>query len=354
MSMKNKVIFLGDTILNEEPLGIQRFAYEIIKYIDTNSEKVEKEMELLIPENAVCRLKLDNIKIVRYGQGSGFHWRQSKFHHYVKKNNAIGVDMTLGLSFFGSDVVALFDNIYESFPNDFIGFKAKLKRLSYLIRAKINVILAKKIITISHYSMDELKKYYKIPNDKLKIIGCGWDHFSKIVPDLTILEKYNLESGAYCFTLGSSLPHKNLDWIINAALQNPNIIFVVTGTSRLSKYQNLLNTDAVNNIIFTGYLTDSEIKSLMSNCKVFILPSYLEGFGIPPMEALSCGAKVLVSNRACLPEIYKQSVYYLDPDEKSIDIEELIEGDLEDSSTILNKYTWKNSGEKMINLLNEI
>jgi glycosyltransferase involved in cell wall biosynthesis len=61
------------------------------------------------------------------------------------------------------------------------------------------------------------------------------------------------------------------------------------------------------NIHFTGYLTDGEIKALMQNCRAFIHPAIYEGFGIPPLEAMSCGADLIISTATCLPEIYEKS-----------------------------------------------
>ena len=144
-----KIVFLGDTLLNDEPLGIQRYAYEILKELDQFLDC--SNYELLIPQNCECKIFFDRIKIVRYGIfASGFLWRQLDFPRYVKKNQAVGVDLTLGLSIRGSDIVCLHDCVYENYPQDFIGLKAKLKRISYLIRAQIAVMKAKKIITVSN------------------------------------------------------------------------------------------------------------------------------------------------------------------------------------------------------------
>ena len=68
------------------------------------------------------------------------------------------------------------------------------------------------------------------------------------------------------------------------------------------------------NVKLLGYVSDGQVKWLMQNCKAFIFPSYYEGFGIPPLEALSVGAKIVVGNAASLPEIYKKSAYYIDPE----------------------------------------
>ena len=97
-------------------------------------------------------------------------------------------------------------------------------------------------------------------------------------------------------------PQKNFIWIKEIAKRNPHLLFVVTG-----KAEGFTKLDAddlkTDNLLFTGYLTDGEVKSLMQHCRAFIYPAIYVGFGIPPLEAMSCGAEVIASTATCLPEI---------------------------------------------------
>ena len=92
----------------------------------------------------------------------------------------------------------------------------------------------------------------------------------------------------------------------------------------------------------------------MQKCKAFILPSYYEGFGIPPLEALSCGAKIVISNAACLPEIYGDSAYYIDPNNANVNLTELIMEERKNPSELLQKYTYQNAAEKFYQVLKNI
>jgi glycosyltransferase involved in cell wall biosynthesis len=105
-------------------------------------------------------------------------------------------------------------------------------------------------------------------------------------------------------------------------------------------------------VIFTGYLSDEEIKALMNHCKVFVQPSLCEGFGIPPMEAMSVGANCIVSNRASLPEVYLNSVWYIDPEDyDNINIDKIMQSSKNDNDVILNLYSWKKSALELFNYL---
>ncbi len=348
-----KVVILGDTLINNEPLGIQRFAYEILREVDLLQK--DYQCELVIPENAECRLSFSSIQIVRYGRRNGFLWRQLDFPNYVKKQKAIGVDLTLALVAKGCSIIGIYDCIYESYKEDFSGFKAKLKRLSYLLRAKLAIRKAQKIVTISEFSRNEIHRYYKVSDDKIAIVNCAWQHMKRIESDNSVLCELGLAPKSYCFALGSSLPHKNFKWIVAAAAQNPELQFVVTGTNRLSNYSSELNIDNISNVIFTGYLSDGKVKALMENCYLFLHPSLLEGFGIPPMEAMSCGAEVLISDSSCLPEIYGKSVHYFNPHKyDNININEIVSSDVEADSTVLERYSWIDSAKKINDILNSI
>lgn len=343
-----KVVFLGDSVNSKEPLGIQRYAYEMLRAMDET--KLPFECQVLVPEYQEILLEFKNIKVVRYGSHKGFWWRQIDFPKYCKVNNALSVDLTLGLPMSGADIVCFHDCIYESYPNDFVGLKRKLKRKSYLIRARRNIRKSRAIITVSNTSKSELKSIYHIPDDKISVINNAWQHYSAIVSDNQIIEELGIKEREFYFSLGSRLPHKNFEWMIAAARQNPRDTFVVTGSNKIAGTS---DNQTPANIIFTGYLSDSQVKALMENCKAYVHPAIVEGFGIPPLEALSCGADIIISKASCLPEIYGKAASYFDPLEyENIDLDKLYEKKSEEcKKSVLDKYSWNVSASKMINVI---
>ena len=101
------------------------------------------------------------------------------------------------------------------------------------------------------------------------LVPCAWQHFKRIREDESVLERFGLISRdrgqirEYFFTLGSVLPHKNLKWIAEAAKQNPDRLFVVTGSLELSDYIGSTGLLELENVTVTGYLTDGQVKALM-------------------------------------------------------------------------------------------
>ena len=69
------------------------------------------------------------------------------------------------------------------------------------------------------------------------------------------------------------------------------------------------------NVLFLGYISDAYMKWLMGHAKALLFPSRAEGFGIPPLEALSCGAQVIVSSTSSLPEVVGSVGFTVDPED---------------------------------------
>ena len=92
----------------------------------------------------------------------------------------------------------------------------------------------------------------------------------------------------------------------------------------------------------------------MQSCKAFILPSYFEGFGIPPLEALACGSPIIISNAASLPEIYGKCAHYIDPFNPDTDLDALLKEPVEPPTSLFEKYSYDNSARQLFDLLKEI
>ena len=90
---------------------------------------------------------------------------------------------------------------------------------------------------------------------------------------------------------------------------------------------------------------------MISESRAFIHPAIYEGFGIPPLEALSSGANLIVSTATCLPEIYEDAAHYIDPYDYDVDLEKLLSEPVEPASKVLDKYNWAREAEKLYGIL---
>lgn len=355
--MKKAWLFNGGTLIGKELYGVQRYTYEILLELDKLVEP--GKVKLLVPCEPNKKMEFSNIEVVclNCNQGkkwSKFYWNHFVFPQYVSKEKGLGIDLLLALPLWGCDVVAIHDCIVELFPENAKTIREKIGRMFYLFRAASAIKRAKLVLTVSESSRNDIERLHNCSQEKIRIVANSWEHFKRILPDYNIIDKLKLDDRAYFFSLGSRYFHKNFRWIREAAIQNPQYLFVITGTENLNSSDRFIDM-SIENIIYTGYLSDEEVKALMMKCKAFIQPSLYEGFGIPPMEAMSVGAKCIVADTSSLPEIYNKSVWYINPlNYNDIDIDAIMGEDIHDNQEVLERFSWRQSAEKLMVYLNEI
>jgi len=166
------------------------------------------------------------------------------------------------------------------------------------------------ILTVSKFSQEELCRHLSIPFQRIRVIypGVDTDRFSKTVsPDYkeTLTKKYSLPSSFFLF-VGNVKPHKNLQLILDAYKQlSIDVPLVVVGkTTGLPPPSNKL--------FFVGTVLDEELPAFYQMALSLIFPSFYEGFGLPPLEAMAAGCPAIVSRSASLPEICGDAPLFID------------------------------------------
>jgi len=350
-----KILFNGSSLVNKENYGIQRNTLELLKAVDKTA--VKGRYGVVIPRDGDRDIAFENIEVIKAGhigivKGDRFFWNNVVFPLVVKLHDAVSVDMLLSTPLFGNDAIMICDCIREMFPENCHTIKDRISRKWYMMRTAMAVRMSRVILTISETSKRDIMKYYHVKKGRIVVIPCGWQHMNDITEDDGIIERLHLEKGKYVYSLGSRYYHKNTAWIKEAAKNNPSEIFVVSGSDAFDKK----DTDTLpENIIFTGYVSDSEAKALMKNAKVFLQPSLYEGFGLPPMEAMSTGTRCIVAKTGAMPEIYGDSVWYINPHSYEHEYIDMIMFEkIGDINKVLDKYSWDKSAEKLVRVLDKL
>lgn len=129
----------------------------------------------------------------------------------------------------------------------------------------------------------------------------------------------NLNKHDFIMYTGRPQPHKNLDRLIEAftelQLSHPDLKLVLVGKQDelYRRYQAKVKADKIKGVIFTGFVSEGELRWLYEHCLSYVAPSLSEGFGLPGLEAMQHGAPVVSSNATCLPEVYDKGAAYFDP-----------------------------------------
>lgn len=177
-----------------------------------------------------------------------------------------------------------------------------------------------KIITVSDTVKKEIIDFLHCSEDKVCIV---YNYFSfGEVPiisqneqeQLNILNKFGIESKKYILSVATLNKRKNIQMLIDAYNQiNTKNKLVLVGASNNAKFNNTNN-----NIIFTGYISDDELKILYKYSLLYVFPSIYEGFGIPIIDAQSFGVPVLCSNIPVFREIAGNGAIYFNLSIKDI------------------------------------
>jgi len=233
----------------------------------------------------------------------------------------------------GRFVVTIHDLILTQYPTvraSTLGpLLYKIKHLGYKLVIASAVHRAKLILTVSNYTKSQIISHFKINESKIKVVYEGLDPIVKQESLLqkSILDKYQVKK-PYFLYVGNAYPHKNLETLLNAFKKfisnNVNYYLVLVGKEdyffeRLKKQANELGIEK--NVTFAGFVSDLDLPCLYQNATLYIFPSYCEGFGLPPLEAMSYGVPVAASQAASLPEVLGNAAYYFNPHKEN----ELIE-----------------------------
>ena len=317
--------------------GQERFAHEIITEIDKICKK--GELELIVPKNAKNIPKLVNIPVIKYGKAKGSLWEQTFFAWYTIKNRVTSLNLCSIMPLLKPGIICIHDLSYKVNPQYFKTPYAKVSQWWHKIQYHIAWRFSPLIFTVSEYSKKQMVEIYHVKPEKIVVIGNGWEHFEKIEEDVTLLKRrHDLFERPYFFSLGSLAPNKNIQWILEVSKRNAEYNFLIAGNASLKAYGNDYKECDCKNVKFLGYLSDGEVKYLMRHCEAFLFPSFFEGFGIPPLEALSVGSKIVVANTTCLPEIFGTAAYYINPNDYEVNLKRLLEENLSDGKDVLEKY----------------
>jgi glycosyltransferase involved in cell wall biosynthesis len=349
----HKLLINGD-FLCRRLTGIERYAYEITLRLD----KVSKpdEIAVIVPGNAVNVPEFSNIKLIRHKRNIKSHlwWQMFTLQWFLITHKEYTI-LEFGNTAlpFAPGIVFLHDIYCEYFPQDFTTLRDKIIRLYNKYQYRLIEKKTKKIVTVSQFTKNQIVQAYHINPDKITVIYSSWDHFKDIMTDNSIFNAFPILSKPFYFSLGSLSKRKNIRWIIDYAIKHPESTFAISGTSLSTVKVNELENGIPKNIVLLGYLDDSKVKALMTQSKAFILPSYYEGFGLTPLEALSCGAQIIVAKTASLPEIYGNTAHYIDPFNIDVDLDALLSEPIEKPDAILAKYSYDTSAQMVYNLIKE-
>jgi glycosyltransferase involved in cell wall biosynthesis len=219
-------------------------------------------------------------------------------------------------------VVSIHDLSFEHLPQTFL----RRSRTQLRLTVRHSARRADHILTLSEHTRGDVIDTYKIDPERVTAIPLAAPtHFGPVTDDkeLQRVRHTYVIDGDYVLCVGSIQPRKNLVRLIKAYASlrgnNPGTNFpklVIVGKRGWlydETLRTLEETGARESIVLTGYVPGADLPALYSGALCFVYPSYFEGFGLPPLEAMKCGTPVIVGNATSLPEVVGDAGLQVDP-----------------------------------------
>ena len=219
-------------------------------------------------------------------------------------------------------VVSIHDLSFEHLPQTF----KRRSRMQMRLTVRRSARNAAQIIALSEHARSDLVATYGLRPEKVNVVPLAAPPSFAPVRDNSELQRvrqtYGI-AGDYILSVGSIQPRKNLPRLIEAYSllrrdltggKLPQLVLVGKNAWLYDEtLRSLKAGDVGTAVILTGYVPESDLPALYSGALCFIYPSYFEGFGLPPLEAMKCGAPVIVGNTTSLPEVVGDAALMIDP-----------------------------------------
>ena len=294
-----------------------------------------------------------------------FKARTKKLKGYIYHEPAF-----IARPFSGPTVVTVHDMSHLRFPQHHPAGRVKYleKHLS------VTLSNVEHIITPSKYVKTELAGYFGLPSDKITVthLGVGSLFKPRTQSEIsTTLDHYKLNYSGYILSVATLEGRKNIDGLVKAysnlpyglKKQYPLALVGGLGWRIDSLYSLLRKYKEDNNIRLLGAVSDKQLMDIYSGASLFVYPSWYEGFGLPPLEAMSCGTPVITSKNTVLEEVVDDAAVLVLPGDTDA-LTEAIESIIEDE-TLKNKmisfgleraklFTWKKCAEKTMTVYEKL
>jgi glycosyltransferase involved in cell wall biosynthesis len=155
---------------------------------------------------------------------------------------------------------------------------------------------------------------------RLQVLPLGADHLDPVTPDASVFARVGRSSEnawPYLLAVGSLNPTKNFARLLQAfaqlAPQHPELRLLLVGEARPGVFAEAQRPQLADRVLWTGRVDDAALKALYAQAQALVFPSLLEGFGLPPLEAMRCGCPVIAARAGSLPEVLGDAALWVDP-----------------------------------------
>jgi len=194
-------------------------------------------------------------------------------------------------------------------------------RLAFMLAMRLTLLRARRIITVSRSTRDDLVRRYRVSLDRIKVTPAGLDPRFRPAAGAAVArvrERYGLRE-AYVLHVGINKPHKNLRRLVEAyarcaASRPERLVLAGPEDPRYADVREAVRYHGLEGrVSMLGWVDEADLPALYTGATACVLPSLHEGFGLPVLEAMGCGTPVLCSATSSFPEVAGDAALTFDP-----------------------------------------
>jgi len=372
------------SLIEKTPSGVSEYTTQILKGL----MRLDKKNQYLLFYNSWHSPSSKLLDLLKCSNVSFkiFHWPNKLFNSCITLFDFPKLDELLGnvdllfipnLNFIAwskkcKKMITVHDLSFERYPSF---YSSKGRYWHKITKPKKIFYEADKIIAVSENTKNDLIDLYGIDTNKIKVIysGINSDFFKVLDQNVlrVIKEKYKIIK-PYIFTLSNLEPRKNIESLILASeyLKRKYKIdyqFIIAGgeawTQNKKIYDLAKKSYISNEIKFLGYIPAEDKMALYQAASIFIYPSFYEGFGFPPLEAMASGVPVICSDSSSLPEIVSNTALLFDPydiNQLAETIHQVLTDDnlkrnlIEKGKEQVKSFSWEKTARETLELFKEV
>ncbi|MDR0537814.1 MAG: glycosyltransferase family 4 protein [Tannerellaceae bacterium] len=347
-------IFINSRFLTQPITGVQRFAIEISKQLKI---LYGDRIEFISPYNVMHHRLAKEFNVKTIGILTNHLWEQIDLPRYLKKQGSpILLNLANTAPFtYKNKLTAIHDIAFKIYPQTYT--KSFLSYYNLLFSKILET--SEHIITVSHFSKEEIMRFYNIRKDKISVV------YNAVNANFKQIHNDDLQKRNYFLIVSSLNYRKNLIRILeafeNISAKDKKLKLYLIGDLNIKSFKKIDISKYIYNkkIEILGRVNDAELVEYYSNARGFIYPSLYEGFGIPPLEAQACNCPVLLSNGCCFPEVFGDSALYCDPfsiNSIQIGMQQLLDKEIRDilikkGDVNTKRFSWEISAKKISEIL---
>ena len=373
--MKPKTIGIDARMYGYAQTGIGNYIRHLLKFIFELDKENNYVIFLMSEEFDDFELPNERIKKIKVSS-KWYGWKeQLLFPFQLYKENLDLMHFThfnSPILYFKRSIVTIHDITPYFFPGH--KMRSIIRKIGFKAVFFSSVKKASKVIAVSENTKNDIANYFKIRKDKINIIYEGVDEQFKIISDdqkiTEIKKKYNITK-PFIFYTGVWRNHKNLVGLIKAfgILKNKYKLDyqLVLGGKEDPYYPEVRETweklGLGSEIIRTGFIDQEDLPLFYNAAKLFIIPSFYEGFGLIGLESMACGTPVVSSNTTSLPEVLGNGTIYFNPKNheemaekiKLVLTDEKLYNELKKKGfKQIEKYSWRKMGKETMGVYRKI